>query len=514
MTPTLPAVRFIGRWAGLLLLLLTLFSVFTDLGGLTLRQWDEARQAVSAFEMNQSGNWVVATFGFQPDLWNTKPPLLVWLQAGLIRLIGPTEWAIRLPSAVAALAIVMLIFGFMAKYLRRPLGGFLAGSVMLSALGFLGEHHAHTGDYDALLNLGEVSMGLSLLLVLETGRSRWWVGVGLGLIVATLTKGVAALLPLPGLALYILAQRRGRRLLLTPGFWLVAVSWAAVAVGWYTLREHASPGYWAAVNLNELGGRFGTPLESNAGPWYFYLRMMAESKFLPWIYLLPVVIPFALRHPDARARRVAWFAFSWAVGLLVVVSASQTKVAWYYVPAYPWLAVLAGLGAPRLATWLLARVSHRGARAALAFLLLMFLVLPPLITSLHELREYWRDAYRDHSATRYLLRPGYALRALRQEARPPTPLTVVSRYSAATLKPSTILQGDSGYNASLRFYLAAYPQPVRTVSSGAIDSLRGPGYVLTVSPADSARLRAAFPHAAYRLVGRYKGLLWTLPSTP
>jgi 4-amino-4-deoxy-L-arabinose transferase-like glycosyltransferase len=514
MTPTLPAVRLIGRWAGLLLLLLTLFSVFTDLGGLTLRQWDEARQAVSAFEMSQSGNWVVATFGFKPDLWNTKPPLLVWLQAGLIRLIGPTEWAIRLPSAVAALATIMVVYSFMAKRLRRPLGGFLAGSVMLSALGFLGEHHAHTGDYDALLTFCEVGMGLSLLLVLETGHSRWWVGVGLGLVAATLTKGVAALLPLPGIALYCLAQPRGRRLLLSPGFWLVAVGWAAVVVGWYSLREHASPGYWAAVNLNELGGRFGTPLESNEGPWYFYLAIMAQSKFLPWIYLFPVVIPFALRHPDARARRVAWFAFSWAVGMLVVVSASQTKVAWYYVPAYPWLAVLAGLGAPRLATWLLARVASRGARAALAFLLLAFLVLPPLITSVHELRGYWRDAYRDRAASRYLLRPGYSLRALRQEAAPPTPLTVISRYSATTLRPSTVLNGDSGYNASLRFYLAAYPHPVQVAPSSAIATLRGPGYVLTTSPADSARLSSFFPHAAFRVVGRYKGLLWQLPPTP
>ena len=268
------------------------------------------------------------------------------------------------------------------------------------------------------------------------------------------------------------------------------------------------------MNLNELGGRFGTPLESHSGPWYFYLAIMAHSKFLPWIYLFPAVIPFALRHPDARARRVAWFAFSWALGMLVVVSASQTKVVWYYVPAYPWLAVLAALGAPRLATWLLGKVPGRGGRAVLAFWLIAFLVLPPLITSLYELRDYRRDAYRDWSASRYLLRPGYALRALRQEAQPPTPLTVVSRYSATTLKPSTVLEGDSGYNASLRFYLAAYPHPVRVVPSVAIDSLRGPGYVLTVSPADSARLRTAFPRAAYRLVGRYKGLLWTLPATP
>jgi 4-amino-4-deoxy-L-arabinose transferase-like glycosyltransferase len=514
MTPTLPAVRIVGHWAGRLLLLITLFSLFTDLDGLTLRQWDEARLAINALEMSQSGNWIVTTFGFKPDLWNTKPPLMIWLQAGLIRLIGPTEWAIRLPSALAALATISLLYYFVAKYMRRPLSGFLTGSVLLSASGFLGGHHAHTGDYDALLTFCEVGMGLSLLLLLETGHSRWWVGVGVGLIAATLTKGVAAMLPIPCIALYCLSRQRGRQLLLMPGFWLVAVSWLAVAAGWYILREQTSPGYWAAVNMNELWGRFGTVLESNAGPWYLYIVSLGRSKFLPWFYLFPAVIPFALRHPDARTQRVAWFAFSWVVGMLFILSIAQTKLVWYFIPAFPWLALLVGIGAPQLATWLLNKVSNKSVKAALSFWLVAFLVLPPLITGLHELRDHWRDAYKDDANTRNMLRAGYSLRVLRQQPSPPTPLTVITRYSATTLRPSSILKGDSGYNASLRFYLTAYPYPVQVAPSSAIATLRGPGYVLTTNASDSARLSSIFTHITPRTIGRYKGSLWHLPLTP
>ena len=512
MTSTPPEIHRLGRSAGLLLGVVAVLGLLTDLGGLSLRQWDEARVAVNALEMSQSGHWLVATYGFEPDLWNTKPPLLLWLQAGLIRLLGPTEWATRLPAALAALATIGLLYRFSAKYLRRPIGGLLVGSVLLSALGFLGEHHGRTGDYDALLTLAELGVGLSVFLLIETNRPRWWLGVGAGLIVATLTKGVAALLPLPGLALYCLAQRRGRALLQTTGFWLTLLVWLATAAGWYLLREHLAPGYWAAVNLNELGGRFGTALEAHGETWYYYIARLSTTKFLPWIYVLPLVVPFALRHPDPRARRAAWLALSTAGGLLLVLSLAKTKIEWYALPAYPWLALLAGLGAPRLATWLLGRTYVGAAQISLRVLLVAFIIVPPLITIRHELRGNWKDLFGPGQAG-FGLRAGYGLRALRQEPQPPAPLAVVAEPGFDhALRPPTAVGGAPGYNASLRFYVLAYPRPVRVLPPAAIATLRGPGYVLTATPADSALVRAAFPQASCRAVGRYVCWLWILPA--
>ncbi|MBC8082914.1 MAG: glycosyltransferase family 39 protein [Hymenobacter sp.] len=508
MTPTPPEIRLLSRWASPLLGIMATLGLLVDLGGLTLRHWDEARLGVSAMEMAQSNNWLITTFGFKPDLWSTKPPLMIWLQAGLIQLLGPTEWAVRLPAALAALATVGLLYWFMAKFLRRPLGGLLAGVVLIGSQGFLGQHHGHAGDYDALLTLMQLVIGLSVLLLLETKRRRWWIGVGVGLIVATLTKGVAVLLPLPGMALYCLAHRQGRALLRTTGFWVVLLSWVAAGVGWYALREHLGPGYWAAINENELGGRFGAVLDKHEGPWYFYLARMAAARFLPWVYVVPVVVLFAVRHPDARARRIAGFAASWAAGMLVVLAVAKTKIEWYSVPAYPWLALLVGLGGPRLATLLLGRVRGRPLQISLRVLLTAFLIVPPLATIGLEQRRYRRDTADE-------ARVGYGLRALSDEDQPPTPLFVVapgSFYSA--LLPPTAPGGTFGYNASLRFYVLAYPRPLCVVPPASINSLRGSGYVLTSTTADSALVRAAFPQASCRAVGRFSCWLWMLPGTP
>ena len=35
--------------------------------------WDESRVAVNALEMSQRGFSLITTYGFKPDLWNTKP---------------------------------------------------------------------------------------------------------------------------------------------------------------------------------------------------------------------------------------------------------------------------------------------------------------------------------------------------------------------------------------------------------------------------------------------------------
>ncbi|MBT9393349.1 glycosyltransferase family 39 protein [Hymenobacter sp. NST-14] len=477
-----------------------------DLNGLVLSQWDEARLGVNALEMVQSRNWLVTTYAFQPDLWNTKPPLMIWLQAGLISLLGPTGWAVRLPAALAMLTTITLLCLFITRFLGRPVSALVAGSVLVSTLGFVGEHHGKTGDYDALLTLAQLVAGLSVVLLLETGRSRWWVGVGAGLVVATLTKGVAVLLPWPGVIMYCLARRRGRNLLRMPGFWLVLLAWVSVAVAWYVLREQASPGYWAAINANELGGRFGSALENHQEVWYYYLQRLGTTKFIPWIYLVPLVVPFALRHPNAQVRRVAWFALSWAAGLLLVLTVAKTKIEWYIAPAYPWVALLLGLGGPRLAARLLARIPAGSGRLSFRVLLVLLVLAPPFIMMWRQLRSNRRD-------TLDYIRVGYGVRALQNEADPPSPLAVVAEAGFyESRQPLDVYNGGPGYNASLRFYVLAYPRAIRVVPPTAVAALPSSWQVLTGSAADSALVRAAFPEARCRAVGRFPCWLWTRPA--
>ena len=69
---------------------------------------DEGRNAGCSMAMRESGNWVVPTFNGQ--LRSHKPALLYWLQIGAYQVFGVNEFAARLPSALAALAAVVVVY--------------------------------------------------------------------------------------------------------------------------------------------------------------------------------------------------------------------------------------------------------------------------------------------------------------------------------------------------------------------------------------------------------------------
>src|SRR5207302_3431893 len=98
------------RWATPVLL--AALCGFLFFHGLTAGElWrTESLRAIIAAEFLRSGNWVVPTLYGDPLF--TKPPgmyaaiaLLSWPLGGV------TEWSARLPSALAATAVVLLFYG-------------------------------------------------------------------------------------------------------------------------------------------------------------------------------------------------------------------------------------------------------------------------------------------------------------------------------------------------------------------------------------------------------------------
>jgi len=67
------------------------FPIFLHLSSLPFRLWDESHSAMSAYEMSKGGNLIVVTYRGAPDMWSTKPPLMIWLQAASISVFGMNE---------------------------------------------------------------------------------------------------------------------------------------------------------------------------------------------------------------------------------------------------------------------------------------------------------------------------------------------------------------------------------------------------------------------------------------
>jgi 4-amino-4-deoxy-L-arabinose transferase-like glycosyltransferase len=354
------SVTSLGRILPLVIVILTGLAVFFyRLGALPIYVWDEARVAVNALEMLESGRLLVTTYDGVPDLWNTKPPFAIWAEVASMRLFGVTEFALRLPSAAAALLTCLIAYAFTASVTKSRVAGLIAALVLMSCPGYAGIHVARTADYDALLTLFTTATALALWRAVERNgppSATWMLLTGVAIALAILTKGVAGLLVLPGLAIYVIATGRALPLIRSPVAWIAALIAVGVPSVFYGLREVADPGYLKAVAQNELGARFTQTIAGGRSrPWFYYLLNMALPPLLPlsasafpWSLAVPFAAWSALGSQERRTRSAALMCAVAGGTFLIVISAAATRVAWYAAPLFPFIAVLIGMAAHRV----------------------------------------------------------------------------------------------------------------------------------------------------------------------
>jgi 4-amino-4-deoxy-L-arabinose transferase-like glycosyltransferase len=336
---------------GVALIFALLLFQFADTSWLSLRVWDESRLAVNALEMRLSGHWLATTYGFQPDFWNTKPPFAVNLMALSIGLFGPTNFAVRVPSAAATCMTVILVFGLARYVTRSSLWGIFAAVLLATSELAFGEHGGQTGDYDSILTLLTTAYASALFLMLDQTdrRRRWTLGVGILFGLAILTKSIAGVIPGVGLAAYVLFCRPAA---LRTHFWLffaVVTIGLGMAAAYYLLHEAYTPGYLQAVLRYDLSGRFSGAIEDHGGPWSAYLDPLwwrSPVRFFPLLAGIALL-------PQGRARQLGIFALTEALVIVAIYSSAATKLHWYIIPAVPFLSIALAMGA--LGWMLLAR---------------------------------------------------------------------------------------------------------------------------------------------------------------
>ncbi|MEG3878571.1 glycosyltransferase family 39 protein [Microcoleus sp. herbarium7] len=84
-----------------------------NLGNIGLVDETEPLFAEAARQMTVTGDWITPYFNGETRF--DKPPLIYWLMAVAYRSIGVNEWAVRLPSALCAIALACLGFYTLSK---------------------------------------------------------------------------------------------------------------------------------------------------------------------------------------------------------------------------------------------------------------------------------------------------------------------------------------------------------------------------------------------------------------
>lgn len=332
---------------------------------------DEARFAQASREMLATRDLVVPTFGGR-DRYD-KPPVIYWLTAASLAVLGPTPRAARLPSNLAAVVTVALLAGWVRRR-AGPGSGVLAGSLLAVTPVFLVQGRSCTADAVtvaltllAMLALepfvrGEGRLPHAVVLwtatalavltkgpvapvVLAATGLGWWavgrrwrpselVAAGGLLIVGAVVGSPLVLVPLIVTAVWsALSDPAARHRLRELRWGLGSVIMAAVLLPWAVAAWAATDGdYFRIAVGRHVVERGLSPLEGHAGFPGFYLATAVVLCF-PWVGALIAALPDAWRrrHHDPASR----FLLAWTLGPLAVFEVVATKLVHYPLAGYP-----------------------------------------------------------------------------------------------------------------------------------------------------------------------------------
>jgi len=329
----------------LLLLLAVAVPLLCTALGVSFLDPDEGLYADIARRMAEGGDWVMPHFNALPYL--EKPPLYYWLTALSLHLIGMSEAAVRLPSAVAALGTVLIGWRLGAR-LYGAEAGLRAGLALASTAGFALYVRKASTDFLFVFCLALTVYGFVRDVDRpDRGRARFLVFYA-GAALSLLTKGfIGVVFPVAIVGATLLWVRRLglRDLNLGAG----GALFAAVALPWHVAVAWREPGLmWFYLVDNQILRFLGRRsfLEDDIPVSAVALVLLTFVWFFPWSV-------FALARPaaavaggarDSADDVTAWrpLLVVWTLFVLAFFLASRSKLEYYGLPAFPALAVLVG----------------------------------------------------------------------------------------------------------------------------------------------------------------------------
>ncbi|MBW4422923.1 MAG: glycosyltransferase family 39 protein [Nostoc desertorum CM1-VF14] len=364
-----------------------------NLGNTGLIDETEPLFAEASRQMFVTGDWI--TPFFNGDTRFDKPALIYWCQAIAYAIIGVNEWAVRLPSAIAAFALVCLAFYTVQWYLgkqdeleqiSRPTRRYKTSFIAAALMALNGETiiWARIGVSDMLLT-GCIASALLCFFLGYAGKgvesrkqgagskeqgenssplppapcpsassapfpNKWYIACYVLIAGAILTKGPVGIV-LPGLivAAFLLYVGKLREVLremrLLVGILIIlglSVPWYALVIwrnGWNYINA-----FFGYHNLE----RFTEVVNGHSAPWYFYFLVVLLG-FAPYSVYLPISIvrlKFWQRshwRSLERFQQFGLFAWFWFASIFGFFSIAVTKLPSYVLPLMPAAAILVAL---------------------------------------------------------------------------------------------------------------------------------------------------------------------------
>jgi 4-amino-4-deoxy-L-arabinose transferase-like glycosyltransferase len=380
--------------------------ILSGLGAYPLTDRDEGEYAGAVASMERHGDWIIPTLNGRNYL--EKPILLFWFVAGSWKLLGRGEFSTRLPSALAALALLASMAWLLPLATRDRRLTLLAILCLAAMPMFQAVAHLCLTDmfvawsvawsllcfFIAMERLPDAAASPDLVTTLNPTPATasnpargWflaaWAGLGLGF----LAKGpVTPAIVLPTAILYALMQRRLSTALARCRLAEGILVFCVIAGPWYLLayRRLGQEVIQCFFRAQIVGRGTSVLLGHGGGPLYYLPVLLWGACPFAAVALPGLWTAFVGNRLEQRrqsvCRRLTLLAGLAVAITLALFTAAATKLPHYILPAFPFLAILAADFLLRVAlagrhrTWLL--------RVAVALLVLVLGVWAALAAAL------------------------------------------------------------------------------------------------------------------------------------
>ncbi|CDN12454.1 4-amino-4-deoxy-L-arabinose transferase and related glycosyltransferases of PMT family [Richelia intracellularis] len=345
------------------ILVICVIGFFWHLGSTGLVDETEPLFAEASRQMVVTGNWITPYFNGETRF--DKPALIYWCQAIAYKIIGVNEWAVRLPSAFAAMVLTSLSFYTVYQYaeptknVSLPHKRWIIAVFATILMAFCPEMvvWGRIGVSDMLLT-GFTSCTLLCFFwgYANPPQSKgifpspWYIACYLCAAGGVLTKGPIGFV-LPGLVVLVFLLYVGkfwqivREMKLFIGLPIVI----SLSLPWYILvflqnGQKYIDSFFGYHNFE----RFTDVVNGHSAPWYFYFVVVLLG-FAPYSVYLPIAIAkqkfWQRRHWSNRERSQQFGLFTcvWFFVVFGFFTIAVTKLPSYVLPLMPAAAILVAL---------------------------------------------------------------------------------------------------------------------------------------------------------------------------
>ena len=330
----------------LILLLLTALIYVGSAWNPSLQDDADAAHAEAAREIVERGDWV--TLHINGVRYLEKAPLMYWAVALSYKVFGFNEFATRLPLAIGAMLLVAAVYYF-GRWMGGARAGFYSGLAMSTGLGVYLFTRIMIPEVIIAFFL-TVAFYFFLKVYLGELDTRWVYVFYACMAAAVLTKGLIGLVfPCGALFVFVLMTKGWRQL------WKMrpikgSLLFLAIAVPWHALAIWGNEKFFWFYFINEhvmryLGKRLPADYDTVPIASFWLLHLV-------WLFPFSVFLPLALGRlrdlwrPTEREDQLRLFVMLWALVVICFFSFS-TRQEYYTFPAFPALALLAGVGLAR-----------------------------------------------------------------------------------------------------------------------------------------------------------------------